>query len=408
MISTRRAEVAWVCGAVAGRRWRLGGRSSCIREGRGAQGGVVSAGGRCRVPCRTELVRSAWVDSGLWCSTPKSPSRRSSRSGTLEPFVASVLGSVGAAVVEMFSPPRPPKVLNEPQPKVKGAGSVSKDESGADVAASMRSRIMMLYGSFLQDDGSTVNYSGLRASTEFEEYCSVASRLSAVDPRTMPAAEKLAFFMNVYNSLLIHAMAVADKPPTSVLGRLRFYARVRYNIGGLIYSLNDIENGVLRANAKPPAPWAQKLFKKNDPRLEAAFTDANKDERIHFALNCGAKSCPPVRFFTPENVHQTLANAACGFVLDDMNVHIDEKSNSVALSSIFAWYREDFTPKAPKSDSALLRKLASYLEVRSGDKVADQRRKSLLRRAETGAKVTFATYDWSLNETEESRSSSNT
>uniref|UniRef100_A0A7S1TME2 DUF547 domain-containing protein n=2 Tax=Erythrolobus australicus TaxID=1077150 RepID=A0A7S1TME2_9RHOD len=208
--------------------------------------------------------------------------------------------------------------------------------------------------------------------------------------------------MNVYNSLLIHAMAVAEKPPTSIVQRLKFYGRAKYNIGGAIYSLNDIENGVLRANAKSPAPFSQKPFKKSDPRLKVAFTEDSKDERIHFALNCGARSCPPVRFFTAENVYDTLANAACGFVMDDSNVSVNVSENRVALSAIFDWYRQDFTPKAPKSDAELLRKLASYLEVRRGSKAADECRERLLSMANSGARVAFASYDWSLNEVDQS------
>ena len=38
-----------------------------------------------------------------------------------------------------------------------------------------------------------------------------------------------------------------------------------------------------------------------------------KDKRIHFALNCGAKSCPPIRVFAPENVDTSLQKAAEAF-----------------------------------------------------------------------------------------------
>ncbi len=57
--------------------------------------------------------------------------------------------------------------------------------------------------------------------------------------------------------------------------RLQWFGAVRYNIGGVEFSCNDIEHGVLRGNAPSPASigvllgrprWASNTFKKKDPR----------------------------------------------------------------------------------------------------------------------------------------------
>lgn len=37
------------------------------------------------------------------------------------------------------------------------------------------------------------------------------------------------------------------------------------------------------------------------------------DKRIHFALVCGAKSCPPIRVYTPEELDEGLDAAAAAF-----------------------------------------------------------------------------------------------
>ena len=63
----------------------------------------------------------------------------------------------------------------------------------------------------------------------------------------MDRNERLAFFINVYNSLTIHAVAALGGP-ADLLSRLRLYAEASYRIGPYVYSLNDIENGVLRGN----------------------------------------------------------------------------------------------------------------------------------------------------------------
>jgi hypothetical protein len=79
--------------------------------------------------------------------------------------------------------------------------------------------------------------------------------------------------------------------------RLRYYASASYDIGGQIFSLNDIENGLLRINRPPATPLCGAPFRKNDPR--AAHCVSTFDPRIHFTLNCGALSCPPILSYSP-------------------------------------------------------------------------------------------------------------
>lgn len=68
-----------------------------------------------------------------------------------------------------------------------------------------------------------------------------------------------------------------------------------YVISGYTYSLNDIENGILRANRKPIGSL-RKPFPKGDPRLLVALP--NPEPKVHFALVCGAKSCPPIKTYS--------------------------------------------------------------------------------------------------------------
>ncbi len=52
--------------------------------------------------------------------------------------------------------------------------------------------------------------------------------------------------VDVYNALTIHGLLEAEQVPGSVLQVNRFWQDTAYNIGGLVYSLDDIEHGVLR------------------------------------------------------------------------------------------------------------------------------------------------------------------
>lgn len=80
----------------------------------------------------------------------------------------------------------------------------------------------------------------------------------------------------------------------------QFFNTVKYIIGGQEYSLQDIENGVLRGNKKGVG-MIMRPFGKSDPRLKVALEE--HEPLIHFGLVCGAKSCPPIKTYTAEVIH---------------------------------------------------------------------------------------------------------
>lgn len=277
------------------------------------------------------------------------------------------------------------RVLNAP-----AAGAESGEQlSGIAVAEALRKSITALYGEFVTVDGAGVDYSALRASEEFKAYVALASQLTRVDPLSMDRNERLAFFINVYNSLTIHAVAALGGP-ADLLSRLRLYAEASYQIGPHVYSLNDIENGVLRGNRAPPTinPFPKKPFGSGDPRAELACKQV--DPRIHFALNCAARGCPPIRFYKPDTVLETLDVAAKAFCA---SAEVTETPTpQVKLSQIFEWYAADFAPEgAEASEATTLEYVARYL---------DGERKAALERlvsAKHRGALTFVPYDWGLN-----------
>ena len=97
----------------------------------------------------------------------------------------------------------------------------------------------------------------------------------------------------------------------------RFFSSVSYVIGGLVYSLNDIENGILRSNRQSMGTLYRKPFKDEDPRLKVSLGQV--DPRIHFALNCGAKSCPPITTFSGDQVQDQLKIATASFL--EVNIY---------------------------------------------------------------------------------------
>jgi len=170
--------------------------------------------------------------------------------------------------------------------------------------------------------------------------------------------------------------------PTTDQARFAFFSNVKFNVGGYAFSFNDWENGILRGNRK--APYGLALpFSRMDPRR--ALVVQKVDPRIHFSLNCGARSCPPVRVFSAKNLKQELEDVAVAFLEDDEVVAVSPQSNSIRLSKIFYWYLNDFVDR--KSE------LPSYVE-----RFLIEPKRSILRGMIDKKKtinVSFFDYDWS-------------
>ena len=269
------------------------------------------------------------------------------------------------------------------------------------VAASLRERVLALYDAYLSPDGSRVDYAGMRASPAFDAYVDAAAELQTVDVHALTRAERVAFFLNVYNALVVHVTAVVG-PPSGFFDRLSYFDRHAYDIGGHAYTCDDIEHGVLRGN-RPGAASLEAIlgapgvsrgpFGSGDPR--AAHACVPMDPRIHFALVCGARSCPPIRTYTAEGLDAQLAAAAEAFVTGDVEIGDDAATTrAVTVSKITGeWYAGDFG----RDDEERLRALAEFVPE-NGD-VGRAIAKVLDAGGEGAPPVRLETreYDWTLN-----------
>uniref|UniRef100_A0A8B9JF37 Uncharacterized LOC103034156 n=1 Tax=Astyanax mexicanus TaxID=7994 RepID=A0A8B9JF37_ASTMX len=226
-------------------------------------------------------------------------------------------------------------------PPLPAGSSVECDESdrgATEPSEALRNLILKLYSDYLSADGKSVDYKSMSQSPCFEHYCELAVQLQRVELMSLSREEKLAFFINVYNALVIHGNLRLGFPK-NVWQRYRFFNYVSYLIGGEVFTLQDIENGVLRGNRKGVAQLL-KPFSKSDPRLQVALPDA--EPLIHFALNCGAKGCPPIKTYTPQGIDSQLRIAAEAFLKNDDGCMVDSVKGEVKLSQIFKWYKADF------------------------------------------------------------------
>ncbi|XP_065843089.1 uncharacterized protein [Oscarella lobularis] len=250
------------------------------------------------------------------------------------------------------------------------------------VAEHLRGLILQLYGEFLSADGRGVNYSGMGKSSKFAAYVKATAQLQRVDVSRLNRSEKIAFFVNIYNALVIHAN-VSRGPPTNLWQRYKFFNYTSYVIGGYIYSLQDIENGVLRANRKGVGQL-KRPFKRNDPRAKISLV--RHEPRIHFALVCGAKSCPPIKTYSAENIESELQLASEAF-FEGGGCVIDMRKKEISLSAILKWYKIDFGINTEE----VLKWIAAHMS-------AGTTQTNLLKCIqEKSYKVSYQHYNWDLN-----------
>ncbi len=221
-----------------------------------------------------------------------------------------------------------------------------------------------------------VDYHKLKSSQLFTEFVIMSEKLASFNLDTLATKEqKLAFWINIYNALTIHGI-VRFEIVKSVRDVSGFFEKCAYNIGGQVFSLNDIENGVLRANRRGPYQFS-KVFSSDDVRLKHALTESDFDPRIHFALNCGSASCPPFAFYKADDIDNQLNIATRGFINSD-SIISTSKPQTVQISKIFDWYEVDFAPT-----------IQSFIINYADDELSNA--------LKSGSKILFNEYDWGLN-----------
>ncbi|KAH9496674.1 hypothetical protein Btru_009628 [Bulinus truncatus] len=261
----------------------------------------------------------------------------------------------------------------------------TKSLSCVELAERLRKNMQKIKGKFISTDGKFVDYEKLKESYEFEEYKKDAADLQTVDLSKMSELERKVFFINIYNSLTIHGLVENTKLPESVLKVQQFFKATAYNIGGLVFSLDDIEHGILRCNRPHPAS-TKPPFSYDDPKFK--FVCKTLDPRIHFALVCGAKSCPAINIYTVDNVDIALDKATQTFCSQE--VVTNNEKNELYISKLFQWYRSDFGA----TDIDVLKWILPYLS-----KQEHERCSMLIMKLEMVGSVAlkYLDYNWSLN-----------
>ena len=227
------------------------------------------------------------------------------------------------------------------------------------------SRFTRLLSRFV-DEAGDVDYAALAARTD-STLAPYLRRLATTDPRTLSPDARLAFWINAYNALTLKLIvdhypvqniwAITPGPPEP-----KDESPFRLDVGTVadtVRTLDEIEHEIIRQRFDEP--------------------------RIHFALVCAAKSCPPLRreAYSGPRLDAQLDDQARTFLRNDTKNRIPAGDDRVALTRILKWYGQDFGP----TTDHLQRFLAPYF---------DGAVRAKLGRA--AYEVTFLPYDWALND----------
>lgn len=185
------------------------------------------------------------------------------------------------------------------------------------------------------------------------------SRLEEVDPLKLGRNEQMAFFINAYNAwtiklILNHYPGVHSIKDLGTLFQSPWKKKF-VRIHGQTVTLDHIEHDILRP-----------LF---------------KDPRIHFAVNCASKSCPPLldEPYKGMTLDSQLNRMTINFINDPQRNFI--KDGILYVSRIFKWFGEDFNHD-----------ILGYVRSYARGNLARQ-----MDGASKTLKIKYLDYDWSLN-----------
>jgi hypothetical protein len=218
------------------------------------------------------------------------------------------------------------------------------------------------------DPARGMNYKGLQQDKPTLDR--LRNQMAAVDAASLSRAEQLAYWINLYNISVVGL--VADNYPvesirdlsTDPLIRLNVFKKPSVPVRGGTLSLDDVENKKIR--------------------------EGFKDPRIHFAINCAAESCPPIRPepFTGARIDQQLDDQARKFLNGPHGVRLENDGGDLTLhaTKILDWFKDDFT----NWGGGAVPFLEKYL---TPDKV------KRIDAAKGRVELEFDDYSWQLNDT---------
>ncbi len=222
-----------------------------------------------------------------------------------------------------------------------------------------------------------VDYVGIKGDMALlDGYLSQVGEVTTDQFEAWPKEDQMAYLINAYNAFTLKMISdfypvdsirdIGGKIGHSLFGRKTKQWRVSE------YTIGD-KTVVFRAMGKPVT--LDEIEKDN---LRTKY----KDARIHFALVCGAVSCPALRSeaYVGSRLNVQLDDQGKQFLADPTRNQYNDKENTLYLSQIFNWFAKDFT-----RNGDLISYLKKFLPIAMTGRVTEL------------THIKYLNYDWSLN-----------
>lgn len=247
-------------------------------------------------------------------------------------------------------------------------GYAAKDVSTWDIL--LKKHVVLLRGG----QASQINYTGVSTDRpQLNQFLTYTSSVTQADFDRWSHQQQFAFLINTYNAWTVE-LILSGYPEVESIKELGSFLQSPWKksfipLLGEVRSLDNIEHGLIRGSGRY-----------NDPR-------------VHFAVNCGSIGCPALRpeAYKPEQLDQQLEDAAKAFLSDKSRNRFE--GNTLKLSSIFKWYREDFEKGWRGANS-----LAEFILLYSSSLGLQKAESDRLRDGDIP--IEFLEYDWGLNDTQ--------
>lgn len=211
--------------------------------------------------------------------------------------------------------------------------------------------------------GGMVDYKALKSqAAPLKDYLDELAKVPEPEFKTWPRHNQIAFLANLYNASTLKL--IIDHYPVKSIKDIGSvfkgpWKQPSVQLWGKTITLDDLEHTIIRPTYSEP--------------------------RLHFALVCAAKGCPPLRAeaYVGERLEDQLNDQGKTFLAQKKMNNVDAVKKQLHLSPIFDWYGKDFTEKSGFVDKFILPFLSE----------ADQKAVSV-----GGFAVDYTAYDWTLNE----------
>jgi len=218
------------------------------------------------------------------------------------------------------------------------------------------------------DPAQGMNYKALKANDK-KTLDDLRRQMGTVDVQSLSRPDQLAYWINLYNVNVVGV--VVDNYPVDSIRDISTDPIIRLNVfkkpsvqtkKGAI-SLNDVENEKIR--------------------------EGFKDPRIHFAINCAAKSCPPIRSepYQGAKISDQLDDQVRKFLNGPHGARLAKDGGELVIhvTKIMDWFSADFN----KWSGGAIEFTRRYV---SGDK------RKMMDAAGNQIDLKFDDYDWKLND----------